>query len=104
MQKFKDMLETLEDASHVKKIIMSNQKNEVVGTIENKPGSLGSIKLYNHLFLTFGELNIDAALEGLDLYSEHTEDAQNSPGKHPNVDRLLDIIETEEALKIQIIK
>ena len=64
MQKFKDMLETLEDASHVKKIIMSNEKNEVVGTIENKPGSLGSIKLYNHLFLTFGELNIDAALEG----------------------------------------
>ena len=41
MQKFKDMLETLEDASDVKKIIITSVSGEEVGVIENKPGSLG---------------------------------------------------------------
>jgi hypothetical protein len=38
------------------------------------------------------------------LYSEHTEDAQKNPGKHPNVDRLLSIMENEEPLDLKIIK
>lgn len=104
MQKFKDVLETLEDASHVKKIQLFDEEKELVGQIESKPGSQGSIKVYHHLWVVFGELNLDAAVEGLDLYSEHTEDAQNHPGKHPNIDRLLDIIETEETYSIKIIK
>ena len=104
MQKFKDILETLEDASHIKKIEFYDKDKTLVGKIENKPGSLGSIKVYHHLWRVFGQLNLDAAVEGLDLYSEHTEDAQNHPGKHPNIDRLLDIIETEEVFSIKLKK
>ena len=104
MQKFKDTLEKFEDASHVKKIILSNKSGEIVGSINNIPGSLGSIKLYQHLYLNFGELSIDAALKGIELYSEHSKEAKNYPGKHPNIDRLLDIIENEKNLKIKIIK
>ncbi len=104
MQKFKDILETLEDASHIKKIEFYDKDKTLVGQIENKPGSLGSIKVYHHLWRVFGQLNLDAAVEGLDLYSEHTEDAQNHPGKHPNIDRLLNIIETEEVFTIKLKK
>ena len=103
MQNFKDILETLEDASHIKEIILSN-KDGVVGSIEKKPGSLGSIKIYHHLWLTYGELNIDAALEGIELYSEHSEEAENHPGQHPNIDRLFEVVENKEVLKIKIIK
>ena len=49
MQKFKDILETLEDASHIKKIEFYDKDKTLVGQIENKPGSLGSIKVYHHL-------------------------------------------------------
>ena len=104
MHKFKDTLETFEDASHVKKIILTNKVGEIVGTIENIPGSLGSIKLYHHLSLIFDELSIDAALKGIELYSEYSKEAKNYPGKHPNIDRLFDIIENEETVKIKIIK
>jgi|TARA_B110000967_G_C18489518_1_gene366092 hypothetical protein len=104
MQEFKVILETLENASHIKKIILFNKDGEIEGTIENIPGSLGSIKLYNHLFLKFGGLSIDAALEGVELYSEYIEEAKNYPGKHPNIDRLFNIINKEEALKITVIK
>ena len=104
MQQFKEILETFEDVSHVKKIILTNKYGKIVSTIENIPGSSGSIKLYHHLYLKFGELTIDAALKGIELYSEHSKEAKDYPGKHPNIDRLLDIIKNEKVLKIKIIK
>ena len=42
-------------------------------------------------------------MEGIDLYAEHTEDAQNNPGKHPNIDRLLDVIDSDITLQVKII-
>ncbi|WP_230370441.1 DUF2322 family protein [Paludibacterium denitrificans] len=35
--------------------------------------------------------------EGLALYAEHTADARQFPGKHPNIDRLLAIAEQQAA-------
>ena len=51
----------------------------------------------------FGAITLDAAVEGLALFAEHTEDAENCPGKHPNVDRLLSVLENEEPLDVKIV-
>jgi hypothetical protein len=104
MQKFSDVLLTLDDASHVQRIELYNQDGSSAGVIENKPGSLGSLKVYNHLARMYGEISMDAAVEGLSLYAEHTEDAENCPGKHPNVDRLLNILEDEKPLAVKVIE
>ncbi len=103
MQKFNEILLTLDNSDHIDRIEIY-KKSVLIGTIENKPGSQGSIKVYQHLWKLFGTISLDAAIEGLDLYSEHTEDAQKNPGKHPNIDRLLSIIENEEPLDLKIIK
>jgi hypothetical protein len=103
MQKFSDILLTLDDSDHIDRIEIY-KNNNLIGTIENKPGSQGSIKVYHHLWKLFGAITLDAAIEGLDLYSEHTEDAQKNPGKHPNIDRLLSVLENEESLNLKIIK
>ena len=103
MQKFSDILLTLENADHVQRIELYHQDGQPAGVIENKPGSQGSVKVYNHLYKMFGEISMDAAVEGLALYCEHTEDAENCPGKHPNVDRLLNVLEDEQPLQIKII-
>lgn len=103
MQKFSDILLTLENADHVQRIELYHQDGKPAGVIENKPGSQGSVKVYNHLYKMFGEISMDAAVEGLALYCEHTEDAENCPGKHPNVDRLLNVLEDEQPLQIKII-
>ena len=58
------------------------------------------MKLENNLI--FGELNTEAAIEGLNLYCEHVKDAEDNRGKHPNIDRLLDIIKSKETFKIKI--
>lgn len=102
MQKFSDVLQTLDDASHVQRIELFNSDGSPAGAIENKPGSQGSVKVYYHLFRMYGEISMDAAVEGLSLFAEHTADAENCPGKHPNVDRLLNLLEDEQPLKVVV--
>ena len=102
MQKFSDVLLTLDDASHVQKIELFKVDGSSAGVIENKPGSQGSIKVFYHLFRMYGEISLDAAVEGLSLYAEHTADAENCPGKHPNVDKLLNILEDEQPLSVKV--
>lgn len=104
MQKFSDVLLTLDDASHVKRIELFNKDGSPAGVIENKPGSHGSVKVYYHLYRMYGEISLDAAVEGLSLYAEHAADAENCPGKHPNVDRLLNILEDEQPLSVTVVE
>lgn len=103
MQKFSDVLLTLDSADDVQRIELYDENNKLVGAIENKPGSQGSIKVYNHLYKMYGAITLDAAVEGLALYAEHTEDAENCPGKHPNVDRLIEVLEEETPLQMKMI-
>jgi|TARA_B100001093_G_scaffold489337_1_gene527408 hypothetical protein len=104
MEKFKDILETLEEASHVRRIDLFDQANNLNGSILSKPGTLGSIRVYHHLWKTFGVIDVNAAIEGIELFSEHVKAAEDHPGRHPNIDRLLQIIEDESVLTIKIIK
>jgi hypothetical protein len=70
-------------------------------TIENKAGSQGSLSVYNHLGQTYGAITPDAARKGLELYAEHTEDARLHPGKHPNIDRLFELAEKKQTLRVK---
>lgn len=104
MQKFSDVLLTLDSADEVHRIELYHENGDPAGSIENKPGSQGSVKVFYHLYKMYGAITLDAAVEGLALYAEHTEDAENCPGKHPNVDKLITVLENEEPLKVKIIK
>lgn len=103
MQKFSDVLLSLDGVDDVKRIELYFKDGKSAGVIENKPGSQGSLKVFNHLYKMFGAITLDAAVEGLALFAEHTEDAENCPGKHPNVDRLLNVLENEEPLDVKIV-
>lgn len=103
MQKFSDVLLTLDSVDEIKRIELFDESGAAAGVIENKPGSQGSLKVFSHLYKMFGGITLDAAVEGLALFAEHTEDAENCPGKHPNVDRLLNVLENEAPLSVKII-
>ncbi len=103
MQKFSDVLLTLDNADEVHRIELFFEDGKPAGSIENKPGSQGSVKVFYHLYKMFGGITLDAAVEGLALYAEHTEDAENCPGKHPNVDRLINVLENEAPLTMKIV-
>lgn len=103
MQKFSDTLASLDSVDHIARIELLDTNGRIVGTIENKPGSAGSVKLYHHLWKKYGSLNLEAATDGLDLYAEHTDDAADNPGKHPNIDRLFEIVASNLELTMQIV-
>jgi hypothetical protein len=78
--------------------------NTLAAVIENKAGSQGSLRVYLHLSNKFGAITPAAAEEGLALYAEHTADAQENPGKHPNIDRLFGLIQQQHTLTVNVVK
>ncbi len=87
---FAEILASLPPVDDLSGIELTAVDGEVT-VIENKPGSQGSLRIYRHLLDGFGCIDARAAAAGLLLYAEHTQDARNHPGKHPNIDRLLEI-------------
>ena len=90
---FADNLKQLPPVAHLSGIQLFDAQGQPVATLENKPGQAGSVAVYAALAARFGTLHADAAKEGLSIYAEHTDDARQHPGKHPNIDRLLALAE-----------
>jgi hypothetical protein len=100
---FKDNLAQLPAIEGIERIDLVDGKGAVVASIENKPGKHGSLAVYHYLLQAFGTLDAEAAKHGLAVFAEHTADARNRPGAHPNVDRLLAIAAGGEALRIDVV-
>ncbi|TXI91819.1 MAG: DUF2322 family protein [Burkholderiaceae bacterium] len=103
---FSEVLASLPSIDHIAAIELfsAEDTNTPVARIENKPGSAGSVRVYHALIAEFGAINVAAAEKGLTLYAEHTADAVAFPGKHPNIDRLLEVKEKGFSLVAKIIK
>lgn len=101
---FKDNLAQLPAIDGLDRIDLVGADGAVVASIPNAPGKQGSLALYNYLALEFGALNAEAAEHGLTVFAEHTADAKNRPGAHPNVDILLDVVAGGPALTIAVVK
>ncbi len=84
----------------IARIELRDGSGAVVATIENAPGKQGSLAVYHYLKQAFGTVDATAAEHGLAVFAEHTADARNRPGAHPNVDRLLAVIAGGGALTI----
>ncbi|RDJ99268.1 DUF2322 family protein [Paraburkholderia lacunae] len=100
---FKDNLAQLPAIDGIERIDLVDGKGALVASIENKPGKQGSLAVYHYLRQVFGALDAKAAEHGLAVFAEHTADARNRPGAHPNVDRLLAIAAGGAALRIEVV-
>lgn len=102
---FKDYLTTFPSIDHLSGLEIKNNQGDVIHTIPAIEGKLGSLKLYYALFTQFGKnLTTDAAQQGVVWFAEHVEDAKQHPGKHPNIDLLLSIIEQNSTLELNPIE
>lgn len=100
---FNENLQQLPPIDGVQRIDLIDSHGAVVASIENQPGKQGSLAVYQHLKQAFGTLDAKAAGHGLALFAEHTADARNRPGAHPNIDRLLAIVAGSAPLQIDVI-
>lgn len=101
---FKDNLNMLPPIDGLVRISLIDPAKDVVATIENLPGKQGSLAVYQYLFQNFEAINQAAAEHGLAVFAEHTDDAKNRPGAHPNIDLLLEIVAGGAALTVQLVK
>ena len=101
---FADNLRQLPSIAHIAALHLLDDAGNVVATIPNAPGKAGSLTLYAALAAKHGAINEAAAREGLELFAEHTEDARQHPGSHPNIDRLFEVIASGKTLTVKIDK
>ncbi|MDY6216377.1 DUF2322 family protein [Actinobacillus porcinus] len=90
---FKTILETLPTIDHLTGLNVLDGET-VIHHIPAVAGKLGSLRVYNALAQQFnGKLDRTSAEKGLEIFAEHTADAKPNPGKHPNIDLLLAVID-----------
>ncbi len=100
---FKENLQQLPPVDGVQRIDLLDGKGDVVASIENQPGKQGSLAVYQYLKHAFEILDETAANHGLAVFAEHTADARNRPGAHPNIDRLLEIAAGGGPLHVEVV-
>ena len=100
---FKENLQQLPTIDGVQRIDLLDAQGALVASIENQPGKQGSLAVYQYLKQSFDILDSQAAEHGLAVFAEHTADARNRPGAHPNVDRLLEIAAGGGPLQIDVV-
>ena len=99
MAQFAENLKKLPGISHLAALRLLDVDGEVLATIENKAGSQGSLAVYNHLAQTYGAITPEAARKGLEIFAEQAENARANPGQHPNIDRLIALLEERKTLR-----
>lgn len=101
---FQTILSTLPSIDGITRIEILDGE-QVVHQIPAIEGKLGSLKVYNALAQQFSsELTSIAAQQGLEWFAEHTQDAKENPGKHPNIDLLFNVIAQNQTLKLRVIR
>lgn len=103
MKSFAEYLAELPTVDHIKQLDIIDADDKLIASIPNQDGKRGSLMLYNGLLAQYGALTPEAAETGLIWFAEHVNDAKENPGKHPNIDRLFEVIEHKHhyALKTQ---
>lgn len=101
MQSFSDVLKTLPGIEHIERLELGGNADDI---IENRPGKAGSLAVYHAVAQASGNIGAEEAQQALVMFSEHTTDAVNNPGKHPNIDRLFKLIEEDGNLSVTIVE
>ncbi len=103
MKTFAENLKSIPTTKNTVLLRLYNERDDLVSIIPNIPGRQGSIQVFQHIADKKGEINLEAAKEGLRLFGEHVEDAQKNPGKHQKLELLL-CLKKRESLRIEIVE
>ena len=98
---FAEQLAKLPSVDHLQALELLDASGHTVARLENQPGSAGSVRVYAALAAEFGTIDAQAAARGLALFAEHTAAARAHPGSHPNIDRLLALVDTPQTLFVK---
>lgn len=99
MAAFSAQFHTLPEVDHLARIEILCE-GRPCGVIEGLPGQQGSLRIYHAVADDRGVIDPSAARRALRLYGDYTTKARMTPGSHPNIDRLLRLVETGQNLRL----
>ncbi|WP_018138953.1 MULTISPECIES: DUF2322 family protein [unclassified Thioalkalivibrio] len=97
------MPKKLPDVSNLERLELFGEDYNPSATIENVDGQTLSLQIYYQLALDYGGIGPKAANSGLLMYGSHADDARADPGKHPNIDRLFEILDKGYYLSVKAV-
>jgi hypothetical protein len=87
----------LADIRHIKSLTLENCVTGKKVSIDNVPGKQASVKiLYAIAKDNMFRITVKEAETGIKLYGDYTQEELNSPGSHPNIRLLLDILTSKD--------
>lgn len=97
------MSKKLPDVSNIERLELFGEDYNPTASIENVDGQSLSLQIYYQLALDYGGIGPKAANSGLLMYGSHADDARANPGKHPNIDRLIDVLNNDYYLSVKAV-
>lgn len=97
------MSKKLPDVSNIERLELFGEDYNPSATIDNQDGQTLSLQIYYQLALDYGGIGPKAANSGLLMYGSHADDARANPGKHPHVDRLIDVLNNDYYLSVKAV-
>ncbi|WP_019625950.1 DUF2322 family protein [Thioalkalivibrio sp. ALJT] len=97
------MSKKLPDVSNIERLELFGEDYNPTATIENRDGQTLSLQIYYQLALDYGGIGPKAANSGLLMYGSHADDARANPGKHPNIDRLFEVLNNDYYLSVKAV-
>lgn len=92
-KKFGEGFDQLADTFHIKTLTLENCVTGKKVSIDNVPGKQASVKiLYAIAKDNMFRITAKEAETGIKLYGDYTREELDSPGSHPNIRLLLDIL------------
>lgn len=109
MSKFHDDFAQLPSCDDIEYLELhpSDTENDpsLVERLENIPGKQASVRIYHALhLLNDGHIGPQQAIEGLRLYGTYTDDEKREPYSHPNIRKLIDLVEKNSHMRVVVYK
>ena len=77
----------------------------ILERLENVQGKQASVRIYHALSqMNDGTVQAQQAKEGLRLYGAYTDDEKREPNSHPNIRKLLELVENNSQMRVVVYK
>ena len=102
MGQFVDNLNSLPPAENVVLLRLFDAQDRLVSLIPNMAGKSGPLRVFHHIAGEKEIIDANAAGEGLRIFGEYIEKAQNHPGRHQKIEMLMNL-KPSERIRVQTV-
>jgi len=98
-----DKLEGLPSVDNLAGLELYGEGFEPEAWVEHTPDRTTTVAIYYQMAIDYGGISPTAARKALDLFGDQAEEARAHPGRHPDIDRLFEVIDRGQYLSVRAV-